>query len=34
LDEWRGELPERVADEIGRTVEARVVGPISGALAR
>lgn len=34
LDEWRGELPERVADEIGATVEARVVGPISGALAR
>lgn len=34
LDEWRGGLPDRVADEIGRTVEARVVGPISGALAR
>lgn len=34
LDEWRGELPERVADEIGATMEARVVGPISGALAR
>ena len=34
MEEWRGELPERVADEIGQTVEARVVGPISGALAR
>lgn len=34
LDEWQGGLPERVADEIGRTVEARVVDPLSGALAR
>ena len=34
LEEWQGELPDRVADEIGATVEARVVGPISGALAR
>lgn len=34
LDEWRGELPAKVADEIGRTVEDRVVGPISGALAK
>jgi DNA repair exonuclease SbcCD ATPase subunit len=34
LEEWRGELPERVADEIGQTVEARVVGPISDTLTR
>ncbi len=34
LDEWRGDLSHRVADEIGRSVEERVVGPISGALAR
>lgn len=34
LEEWKGDLPERVADEIGQTVEARVVGPISGALAK
>ncbi len=34
LDEWQDALPERVADEIAQTVEARVVGPISGALAR
>lgn len=34
LEDWQGRLPERVADEIGQTVEARVVGPISGALAR
>ncbi len=34
LQEWRGDLPIQVADEIGRTVEERVVGPISGALAR
>ncbi|MDR2390519.1 MAG: hypothetical protein LBE84_02405 [Planctomycetota bacterium] len=34
LEEWRGSLPDRVADEIGRTVQERMVGPISGALAR
>ena len=34
LEQWRGELPELVTDEIGRTVEDRVVGPISAALAR
>ncbi|MDR1519234.1 MAG: hypothetical protein LBU23_03695 [Planctomycetota bacterium] len=34
FEEWRSGLPEKVADEIGRTVETRVVGPISGALAR
>lgn len=34
LDEWRGDLPDKVADEIGATVEARVVGPIAGALSR
>ncbi len=34
LEEWQTELPDRVADEIGATVESRVVGPISGALAR
>lgn len=34
LEEWRGDLPAKVADEIGRTVEDRVVGPISGALAK
>jgi hypothetical protein len=34
LDEWKGSLPDRVADEIGRTVEERMIGPISGALAR
>lgn len=34
LEEWRGGLPERVADEIGQNVEERVVGPISHALAR
>lgn len=34
IEEWRGELPGRVADEIGQTVEARVIGPISGALAK
>ena len=34
LAEWRGELSHQVADEIGRAVEDRVVGPISGALAR
>lgn len=34
LEEWRGDLPERVADEIGQTVEARVVGPISDTLTK
>lgn len=34
MDEWRGELPLRVADEISRTVEERVVGPVSNALSR
>lgn len=34
LEEWRSVLPERVADEIGRTIEERVVGPVSGALAK
>ncbi len=34
MEEWRGELPERVADEIGQTVEARVVGPISDTLTK
>ncbi len=34
FEEWQGGLPGRVADEIGQTVEARVVGPISGALAK
>lgn len=34
LEGWRNDLPVQVADEIGRTVEERVVAPISGALAR
>ena len=34
LEEWRTGLPARVADEIGQTIESRVVGPISAALAR
>ncbi|MDR3077500.1 MAG: hypothetical protein LBV15_01905 [Planctomycetota bacterium] len=34
IREWRGELPIKVADEIGRTVEERMIGPISGALIR
>lgn len=34
IREWRGELPVKVADEIGRTVEERMIGPISGALIR
>ncbi len=34
LEEWRTDLPVQVADEIGRTVEERVVAPISSALAR
>ncbi|MCL1999885.1 MAG: hypothetical protein FWG74_00485 [Planctomycetes bacterium] len=34
LDEWRNELSHRVADEIGRTLEDRVTGSISGAVAR
>ncbi|MDR1534316.1 MAG: hypothetical protein LBU64_04365 [Planctomycetota bacterium] len=34
LEEWRGGLPDKVADEIGQTVEKRVVGPVAGALAR
>ncbi|MCC8181162.1 MAG: hypothetical protein LIP23_09675, partial [Planctomycetes bacterium] len=34
LDNWHGRLPDRVADEIGRTVHERVVEPISTALAK
>lgn len=34
LEEWRGDLPERVADEISQTVEAKVVGPLSDTLTR
>lgn len=34
LGDWQGSLPDRVADEIGRTVEDRVVGPVSSALSR
>lgn len=33
-EDWRKALPDKVADEIGATVEARVVGPIAGALSR
>ena len=34
MDEWRGELPVRVAEDISRMVEERVVGPVSTALSR
>ncbi len=34
LGAWRSGLPEQVADEIGHSVESRVVGPISTALAK
>lgn len=34
LDEWQGGLPDHIADDIGRTVGARVVEPVSEALAR
>lgn len=34
LEEWRGDLPLRVAEDIGRMVEEQVVGPVSSALSR
>lgn len=34
MDEWRGDLPIRVAEDISRMVEERVVGPVSIALSK
>ncbi|MCC8190942.1 MAG: hypothetical protein LIP77_09985, partial [Planctomycetes bacterium] len=34
LEEWRAQLPLQVAEDIGRMVDDRVVGPVSAALSR